>query len=331
MLLQRDGEIAALSETSTRQTEALEQATQINVQLTEEVHRLRAALDTRAARNREAIGDPRFDGEVALRTEIEALRAKTRDQQQMIDRLQGATADGADESDVADAGVPTETERLRAELAKAEAQIMTLKSSAPPSERLHALEAAGRDQLAEIARLKAALKAYDDGLNARAGEDDALAAKAEINALQAEVEEQRRTIEALRADVSGSNERLARQAQHFRDEMRRLSSQKFARETEDQRNAAEAPRRSLAERIAQPRVPRAEASVEVVHAPAGESGREARPAAFLKAVNGGAEIAPAQSGDAAGHADVNSGAQVETASTPRRARLLERISNIEKT
>lgn len=59
MLLQRDGEIASLVQTGARQTEALEQASQINVQLTQEAQRLRAALNTRAARNREAIGDPR--------------------------------------------------------------------------------------------------------------------------------------------------------------------------------------------------------------------------------------------------------------------------------
>ncbi|MEQ1718234.1 MAG: hypothetical protein ABL907_20015, partial [Hyphomicrobium sp.] len=214
MLTQRDSEIAALAMTSTRQTEALEQATQINVQLTQEVQRLSAALATRAARNREAIGDPRFDGEVALRTEIEALRAKTRDQQQMLDRWQGADRAAATVGE--EAGDYSETSRLKSDLARAEAELQSLKSASESAEHVHALEDLGRDQLAEIARLRAALGAYEDAAGSHGEGDDGLASKAEMNALQVEVDEQRRTIEALRAEVSGSNERLARQAQHFR-------------------------------------------------------------------------------------------------------------------
>ena len=58
---------------SEKQSRALEEATQINTQQTDEIHRLKAALNTRAARNREGLNDPRFEGEVALRTEIEVL------------------------------------------------------------------------------------------------------------------------------------------------------------------------------------------------------------------------------------------------------------------
>ena len=88
LLFQRDREIVALSQGSEKQSRALEEATQINTQQTDEIHRLKAALNTRAARNREGLGDPRFDGEVALRTEIEVLRSKTRNQAAMIARLQ---------------------------------------------------------------------------------------------------------------------------------------------------------------------------------------------------------------------------------------------------
>ncbi len=76
LLFQRDREIVALTQSSEKQARALEEATQINTQQTDEVHRLKAALNTRASRNREGFGDPRYDGEVALRTEIEALRSK---------------------------------------------------------------------------------------------------------------------------------------------------------------------------------------------------------------------------------------------------------------
>ena len=92
LLFQRDREIVSLTQSSEKQARALEEVTQINTQQTDEVHRLKAALNTRASRNREGFGDARYDGEVALRTEIEALRAKTRDQTALIARLQSLVA-----------------------------------------------------------------------------------------------------------------------------------------------------------------------------------------------------------------------------------------------
>ena len=324
MLLQRDGEIASLVQTGARQTEALEQASQINVQLSQEAQRLRAALNTRAARNREAIGDPRFDGEVALRTEIEALRAKAQDQAQMIEKLQAAAAEG-DEAEGNDeaAGQASEVARLKSELAKAEAGLLALESESSNTQRMAALEDENREQLSEIARLMAQLRTYEDTAQTR-DEADALSAKAEISGLQAQVEEQKHTIEALRAEVAAGTERLARQAQHFREEMHRLSVQASEGDKASGQGTAEALRRPLAERIAQPRVPArsSQASAEAVR-PASNSNvnAEAPPqrTAHLKAVGGG---------DEASAADV----KVEkAASTPqRRSRLLERISNINK-
>lgn len=305
MLLQRDGEIASLTESSARQTLALEQATQINVQLTGEVERLRAALETRAARNREAIGDPRFDGEVALRSEIEALRAKTRDQAQMIDRLQAMSA-GSDQDAV------SEAERLRAELARVEGELLALNAQSANAEVIAQLEETVDDQAAEIARLKAAMQAYEQGAKAAAasGAGDALAAKAEINALSVQVSEQQSTIDALRTELAAANERLSRQAQHFREEMRRLSVQPETREESpvwpSAAAGAEAPRRSLAERIAQPRQPR-DSTADL---PA--SGSDLR-AKYLKAVTASPD---AQTG--------------EKPVSPRRPRLLDRISNLDK-
>lgn len=321
MLLQRDTEIATLAETSSRQTEALEQATQINVQLTEEVNRLRAALETRAARNREAIGDPRFDGEVALRSEIEALRAKTRDQAQMIERLQAGEGAGeaSDNSDAARG----EIERLKRELARAESEALSLKAGSANEEALKVLATENHEQASEIARLKASLSAYEQGTQGEAA--DALSAKAELSALQTEAAEQRRTIEALRAEVAGSNERLARQAQHFRDEMRRLAAQQGGGEVSEGREGQDAPRRSLADRIAQPRVPRQDTGFELSVAASADVARDARPPAVLKAVNGGADHSAA-----AEVAVQPSAAQGEAAAPARRARLLERISNIDK-
>jgi chromosome segregation ATPase len=90
LLGRRDREITDLTQSSKRQMQALEEATQINAQQRDELHRVKATLAARAARNRETLSDPRFDGEVALRAEIESLRAKTRDQTAVIARLQAA-------------------------------------------------------------------------------------------------------------------------------------------------------------------------------------------------------------------------------------------------
>lgn len=349
MLLQRDGEIASLTQTGARQTEALEQATQINVQLNREVQRLRAALDTRAARNREAIGDPRFDGEVALRTEIEALRAKSQDQSQMIEKLQAAATAGgvAARSEGAADAQASEAARLKTELAKVEAELMALKSDSGNADRMAALEDESRVQLSEIARLMAQLRVYEESAGVR-DEADALSTKAEMSALQAQVEEQKHTIEALRAEVAAGTERLARQAQHFREEMHRLSVQPSEGDGAQAGGGVAAPRRSLAERIAQPRVParmpdagadaaRPAGNVSASHVSAnhvsatnasasnvsGEAAREGRTGAHLKAVKGAANGGPeAPLADSKG--DKTSPAP------PRRARLLERISNIDK-
>lgn len=322
MLQQRDAEIAQLASTSARQTEALEQATQINVQLTQEVDRLRAALETRAARNRETIGDPRFDGEVALRTEIEALRAKTRDQAQLIETLQNAAASGT--AQPATEAAFAEVETLREALAKAEAQLLSLQADTSASELIAALQRQISDQKGEMARLKATLdtyETYDDGARpSNTGMNDALAAKAEIKALEAQADEQRRSIDSLRAELASANQRLARQTQHFRDEFRRLSVWRAAIASEAAGSGEDgAARPSLAERIAQPRIPRLEPDATI-----GDGAREARGGgAFLKAVNGGGEAAP----DVAAAVTP---AAAGSAAAPRRQRLLDRISSLEK-
>jgi chromosome segregation ATPase len=341
LLAQRDADIALLSDTSAKQTSALEEATQINMQQAEDLHRLRAALDTRAARNRETVGDPRFDGEVALRTEIEMLRAKTRDQTALLARLQASkTANDPDGT-----LIPSELERLRADLAKAEAQLLSLKSSEGEAEasrinlekRVRELDNTARDQAAEVSKLKAALAEYQKG-DASDGEPPApsyFSAKADISALQAEVEEQHRTIQSLRAEVASSNERLARQAQHFRDELRRLGSGGSVGGTSPRRSEKAAPRLSLAERIVAPRNPAtkavsAEANENSIELKKGEGSGAPRLKAVIKSSDDGTAdsdgdesltIAEQEPDRDYGSLDVS----------PRPSRLLERISGIDKT
>ena len=88
LLAQRDTEVSSLAQTAQKQARALGEATQINIQQSGEIDRLTTAITTRAARNQDSLGDARFDGEIALRSEIDALRSKSRDQAALIAQLQ---------------------------------------------------------------------------------------------------------------------------------------------------------------------------------------------------------------------------------------------------
>jgi DNA repair exonuclease SbcCD ATPase subunit len=321
LLVQRDREIMLLTDTGAKQSEALEEATQINTQQRDELERTKAALETRAARNRETLGDPRFDGEVALRSEIEELRAKSRDQANLIDKLQ-KVATRADSNELQSAQSKNEIERLKSDLAKAEAKALSFEGNTDETRaRLEAqvrdLEAAASANAAEMAKMMAALKAFADNANDPAtGRTSAtLSAKVEISQLQTEVEEQRRTIESLRAEIAGSNERLVRQSQYFRDELRRLGAAPAQATETAASTETEAPRRSLAERIAAPRVPGPVGADMSARTPTGT---------VLTALNGGA-------GDASTAAEaVVVGSPENDSAAPRRPRLLDRISGLDK-
>jgi DNA repair exonuclease SbcCD ATPase subunit len=322
LLVQRDREIMLLTDTGAKQSEALEEATQINTQQRGELERTKVALETRAARNRETLGDPRFDGEVALRSEIEELRAKSRDQANLIDKLQKAAAK-ADASEIQSAQSKNEIDRLKSELAKAEAKLLSFEGSTDDARtaletQVRELEAAASASAAEMAKMMAALKAFADNANDPVtGRTPAtLSAKVEISQLQTEVDEQRHTIESLRAEISGSNERLVRQSQYFRDELRRLGAAPAHATDAAARTEAETPRRSLAERIAAPRIPASHSGADMTaRTPTGT---------VLTALNGGA-------GDASAPVETETSGDTENDSAaPRRPRLLDRISGLDK-
>lgn len=349
MLLQRDHEIAQLTQSAERQSQALEEATQINTQQREDLHRLNAALTTRAARNRETLGDPRFDSEVAMRSELEVLRTRTRDQESMIGRLQGLlvrsglVAGGASPSDH-EARTEAEIARLRESLSEAEAALKSVRNVADAGKAgqealegdLRALKASNQDQAAEIARLRAALQAWQGGDNDESLlKDSKIALKARVSALQAESEERAATIQRLRAEVASSNERMARQASQFRDEMRRLGVGTVPTTGPVAPVANEPQRRSLTDRINDPR--------ETTRAPkiVGASSREepaqesSRVSGFLRALDNTGEVGP-QPGSpngAASHAAQDAkpdGEALSNGTTPARKKLLERITGLDK-
>lgn len=364
LLFQRDREIANLTQSSGRQRQALEEATQINTQQRDDIHRLNATLTARAARNRETLADPRFDGEVALRSEIEALRAKTRDQAAVIDRLQGvvskagarpdltvsdASAENADTAaqdgtkDALAGATPSldpaaEINRLRRSLVDAENALRSARGMAEAGHagqaaletEIRQLKTANEDRVTEIARLKAALSTYEvEDAGSRAVKESKVSMRARLSALEAEAAEHANTIQRLRAEIAAANEKLARQAAHFMDEMRRLGAGTLP--TGPRRDATVKPR-PLVERINAPRAPRESASN-------GEPGRaaavpregdRARVSGFLRALDGvGGSSAATQNGDGAAAEAANPSSDAPQKSQ-RRPSLIERITRAEK-
>jgi hypothetical protein len=362
LLFQRDREIVSLTQSSEKQSRALEEATQINTQQTDEIHRLKAALNTRAARNREGIADPRFEGEVALRTEIEALRSKTRNQSAQIARLEallvraGPAADGAAREQADGANGAHEPSRPAKVVARRfgadasaeaksadETKFPEAKPEAPDPQiqaELRRLKAANQDQAAEISRLKAALATYEAAdKDERSIKESKIALKARLSALKALSDEQGGTIQALRAEVAAGNERLARQAAYFMEEMRRLGGTVPA--TGPARRAATvaepAAKRPLVERINDPRVARLVRAGDET-----QTKNPRRVSGFLKALDGdGAspEKPDAEKPDVAAAADpvpeaapaAPSADEAAKASEGRKPRLLERITGLDKT
>src|SRR5690606_2664432 len=266
LLEQRDRELATITADTSKNARALDEVMQINAQQRAEIERLNAVIATRGLRTNRGSRDPRFENELALRSELEALRAKTREQESLISRLQtlvtmpsqagqAGRANGGGSSTEQEA----ELDRLRRDLVEAESALKSIAEQSDGKEvaddtmraRLQSLENLVADQAAKIKRLEAALAVYEKGEGdgrAISLKDSKIAMKARIASLQAEADERAATIEKLRAELAAANERLALQAARFRDEVRRLRAgpAPAAMQKDEPKAAA---RRSLAQRI----------------------------------------------------------------------------------
>lgn len=365
LVLQRDREIAQLSQTAEKQAQALEEASQINTKGRDEILRLNAALATRASRTRDGYGDERKDGEVALRTELEALRSKTREQASMIARLQGLLGRtgarvgiGGDRKPIVTAhagnGVnrqevrlghrdaEAEIARLSSELAEAEARLQSVESSADAGQEtasklsgeISRLKSDNREKESELRRALAELNAYkaaetdDKGLR-----EGKTAMRAKIASLESQTHEQSETIQRLRAEIAAANERTARQAARFTDELRRLGAGTYQTTASLRRGRDDGGRRSLSDRINE--VGPGDAAVaeggRQGSAPAATSARDSeRASGFLRALGGGqAAVAADAPGNDPALAEADAEvpeAEPQQAAAPRRGGLLERIT-----
>lgn len=240
LLEQRDRELAAVSAETGKTVRALDEVMQINAQQRSEIERLNSVVSTRAVRNRGNLKDTRFDGEMALRSELDALRARTRDQEHLISRLQVLVSEPSDGGEHAghingaerpQAG-EAELVRVRRDLAEAELALRSVSEQAAGAgasgeleAQLSALTTSLSEKDATIRRLEASLAAYQEGdTGGRSLKDSKIAMKARIGSLQSEVSSQAETIQKLRAELAAANERAALQSAQFMDEMRRMGA-----------------------------------------------------------------------------------------------------------
>jgi len=340
LLYQRDREIATLTGEAGKSARALEEAFQINVQSRAEIDRLTTSLQARAPNVNAGPSDASTEGTIALRAEIEALRARSRDQAELLAKLQSAErgrSDGA--AQATDSSESAAIARLTRELEAAEQSLRALReagTAGPPDagtleQQTRSLKIKIEDQASEIARLKASLGAYEDGAGASGAtsiRDSKLALKARVSALQAQVDSQTEIIQKLRAETAAAHQKQARQAAQFVGEMRRLGAGPRSGNGAAAQVSAEArPKRSLAERLTE--APTAEAALAAPAAAAPDSaakGLKALSAAIAgEHKNGTHAAADTASGTANPPAD---GAAEEPAASASKGRLLERLSSI---
>jgi chromosome segregation ATPase len=243
LLFNRDREIADLTQGAKKHKLALEEASSVHAQQHAQIERLSSVLTTRTGRPR---SDNLPESESALRSEVEALRHKTREQAILIDRLQvrlghgyllpgaGSTPSTLGTTQPA-AQAEGDMDRLRQDLSEAEAALSAARSAggteadairAGMEREIRGLKARAEDQAGEIARLRAALSAFEqfDGKSVNSLGNSKIALKAKLGSAQAQADQQATTITRLRAELAAAHERLARQAAHFMGEMRRIGA-----------------------------------------------------------------------------------------------------------
>ena len=227
LLATRDSEINDLSSSTSRQQQALDEARSINSQQGAEIERLSTSLTVRGGRNREALNDPSFSGEVALRAEVEGLRAKARDQAGLIARLQdGAPGVGAAHRDLPAIGaVISMTGRTNGlDAASLSSGSLAADTARADLEReVRSLKSKTEDQASEIKTLTAELGALRQA-EAASTPDSKVALRARLAGLQTQSDQQADLVRKLRAELAAANERLALQGAQFMEQMRRLGT-----------------------------------------------------------------------------------------------------------
>ncbi len=218
-LQERDKEISDLTRSAERQARALQEAEAINEQLKSEVKTLTAAAETAGAKARGRPAEDRTDSFVSMRAELDTLRARTREQTALIDRLQKANAEAGKASGTAGA-------KLNGGAAVPLRPGASAKAEDDTERKLREARklAATREQ--EIAILKASVAVYEKAAKSElAGAPESrIALKASLGALEEKTVQQEATIAALKTEVAALQEQLTRQTAGHAAEVGRLGA-----------------------------------------------------------------------------------------------------------
>ena len=243
LLRARDQAIGELNGAANRQEASLEEARAINVQMSGEVERLKTYLSDLGSRDRRRASDVGVETEYALRSEVDTLRARAREQAQMIASLQSRLGSG-EAGMVAVAAGDENASTLHLRLAEQATEIARLESltgtqgrSAEPSpepvhtptlmEKLRSTEARLQRQTEETEQIRRELDLTRKGADADAESgvrESRMLLKARLDRITGEFERERQTTQRLKAELTAANERAARQAASHMEEMRRLGA-----------------------------------------------------------------------------------------------------------
>ncbi len=260
LLSARDRDMVNFVKSARKQDEVLAEARAFHEQQRREIDRLRNALTLQQTRDRGRVRDPVFGSELALKSEIEALRSRNRDQTSVIERLQlevvrlnssgsrAKPANGKSTEKEGDLNAAALAERNR--ILSEEVEALKLKLSGSEKGALMGAGGSGdRDQpeakvdpqllQSEIKKLRAKTEAQSEEIAGLTSELKAVYDSSEeagrplpritkrvldskISALEKRTERQAETVARLRAELASANERSARQAAHYMKEMRQL-------------------------------------------------------------------------------------------------------------
>lgn len=227
LLAKRDAEMKALQDDTSRTFRALDEAMQVNVQQRAEIDRLQMTLAGYGARTQ----NTNAETETALRAELEAMSARSREQAALIDKLQrnnaqangfamieartngAANDDGIDQSN--DVGQLLSNRKDGSGSVLDDAEIEDLKNKLAT-------------QTGQIETLKAQLEIYEESASPNSRSlslrDGKSALKSRIAAADKELAARDNAIAGLRRELAQANERIAKQASHYMEELRRLGA-----------------------------------------------------------------------------------------------------------
>ena len=247
LLQARDSAIDDLQATADRQAAALEDGRTILTQRALEVQRLQALFQEASAQGRDMRGEGAGDG-LALRAEVESLKARLAERAAVIDRLQSEVAARPRTATATNLSLNLPEDaapsQLRAYITEQAIEIAQLRqdqtarpaslasSVLPPEDRelaarhLQDIETQLRAQTDEIDGLRAENEAFanssDPLANAKVRESK-IWLRSRIDRIEGDLERERGINGRLRAEIAAANERMARQSVQFRDEFRRQS------------------------------------------------------------------------------------------------------------